>query len=283
MLPASVSLSERLDLVLRGRRWRGALLVTVLLGGSSCDPKVIVGERPSGEPPAPGGGGSAGAPQEPSEPENTLPWAAGHEDGTLDEWVADGFGWSNAEGSTTLEVVSERARGGERSVLVSIAPPDGELAQVFLARDVPEEEATCGAWYLLEETPDANHLVVMKLSSGASLDRFDVDLHAPGGVAPRLRLYEHEVGWITESATVPFPIGRWVHVEVSIRTARGGVPRLTVFQDGELLFDLDGYDTVPAAPFPCMVGAAARWVTPAPFRVFIDDVTVTRGLRVQAP
>lgn len=297
MLPASVSLSARLDLVVRWRQWRAALLATAALGSSGCDPRVIVGEQPSSQPPATGGGGgapreplasggsggSAGGTQEPPEPVNTLPWAAGHEDGTLDEWLADGFGWANTEGSVTLDVVSERAHGGEQSLLVSIAPPDGELAQVFLAREVPENEATCGAWYFLEESPDAHHLVVMKLSPSAVLDRFDLDIYAPGGVEPRLRVYEHELGWITESAPVPFPVGQWVHVEVSVRTMQSNAPRLTVFQDGQLLFDFDDYETVPAAPFPCMVGAAAQWVAPSPFRVFIDDASVTSGFRAPSP
>lgn len=234
-------------------RWCGAILLTC--SGVGCDPRVVVGRD--------------------ADPD--LSWSADHESGDFDQWLGDGSGWDNAEGGSSLELSTSHAHQGNYSLRASVEPLDGELSMAFVARDVHADEGTLGAWFFLPEAPSTYHLALMKISSAPEVDRFDINVHAPEGAAPRLRVYEHDEGWITESAEVELPVARWVHVEVFLRTSATGQPRLAVLQDGEPVLDVGARDTVPAAPLSWLVGAAARYVAPSPYALFIDDASVVPG------
>lgn len=231
----------------------GVLLAVCL--STACEPRVVVGREPGED----------------------LSWSADHESGDLDQWLGDGAGWGNAEGGSSLEPTTSRAYDGEFSLRAVIDPVEGELSQAFVARDVPVDEGTLGAWFLLPEAPSSYHLALMKVSTAPEVDRFDINVHAPDGAPPRLRVYEHGVGWVTESAAVELPIDRWVRVDVHVRTSATGEPRLVVLQDGEAVLDTNTRATVPAAPLSWMVGAAARYVEPSPYSLFIDGASLTPG------
>lgn len=248
---------ERSARPLRGGGWcRASLLACCVVGCVvGCDPRVVVGR----------------------EGDDDGTWSADHESGDFGQWLGDGTGWDNAEGGGSLEVSTTRAFQGDYSLRASVAPIDGELSMAFVARDVFVEESTLGAWFFLPEAPSAHHLALMKVSAAPDLDRFDVNVHAPAGAPPRLRVYEHGEGWITESAPIELPVARWVHVEVFVRTSAGGEPLLAVLQDGEPVLDVRGQEIVAAAPVSWLVGAAARYVEPSPFELFIDDASVAPG------
>ncbi len=239
--------------------WCRALLLACFV--VSCEPRVVVGRE--------------------GNPEGS--WAADHESGDLDQWLGDGAGWDNAEGGSSLELSTSLAFQGDYALRASVAPVDGELSMVFVARDVSVEESTLGAWFFLPEVPSTYHLALMKISAAPDVDRFDVNVHAPDGAPPRLRVYEHGEGWITESAPVELPVARWVHVEVFVRTSAAGQPLLAVLQDGEPVLDVRGREIVSAAPVSWLVGAAARYVEPSPFALFIDDASVAPGAHPLLP
>jgi hypothetical protein len=130
---------------------------------------------------------------------------------------------------------------------------------------------------LLPEAPRADYWVIMKLSSGSSGDRFDLDIEARAGSEAHLRLFEHPNMWISEPASLAFPIGRWVHVEVLYRSTPNNDGRLAVLQDGELVLDTGPRATASDARVTFYCGSASRSVTPSPFQLFIDDVTISGG------
>ncbi len=74
-----------------------------------------------------------------------------------------------------------------------------------------------------------------------------------------------------------FPIGRWVHVEVLYRSTPSNDGRLVVLQDGAVVFDTGPRATASDDRVTFYCGSASRSVTPSPFRLFIDDVTIDGG------
>jgi hypothetical protein len=113
----------------------------------------------------------------------------------------------------------------------------------------------------------------MKLSNGPLVDRFDIDIEAPAGGEPHLRLYEHDDGWISEPSPVVFPIQQWVHVEALYRSTPQANGRLLVLQDEQQVLDSGPRATAADARVTFFCGSSSRYVSPAPYRLFIDDAS----------
>lgn len=206
-----------------------------------------------------------------------LLWSAEHETASFAEWLSDGDGIQYEQRSGELAITTERAHSGGHAFTASIATVDGELHQAMMGRNITLLDGRYGAWYLLPEAPRADYWVIMKLSNGAATDRFDIDVEARAGAEPHLRLYEHPNMWISEPASVPFPIGRWVHVEVLYRSTPNTDGRLAVLQDGALVFETGPRATASDDRVTFFCGSTSRSVSPSPFLVFIDDVTIYEG------
>lgn len=204
---------------------------------------------------------------------SALPWEAHHEDGTLNEWLADGFGSSFNEGEARLEVSTEIAHGGRYALVATIeGSGDLQIDQAVVWREVELESGTYSAWYYFPELVLTGNWVIMKFSGED--DRFDLDVHSEGD-GMRLRLWEHDdVGWITEPAAVELPVGAWVHVEVDVIARPDSGGRLTVRQDGRQILDTGGRPTFPDQRVRFFVGTASFYAEPIPARVFIDDVGI---------
>lgn len=256
----------------------------VLVGVAACERYVAVGREdavvlggssPQGGAPPGGergeGGGGVGGDASGGDASGQSPWSADHEVGTFEQWLGDGEGHRYEEGSGELALSTDRAHSGSYSYTASIRADDGELHQAMLGRDAWLPEGRYGAWYFLPEPPRADYWVLMKLSNGAEVNRFDIDLEVPEGEQPYLRLYEHPQGWISERSPVPFPVGRWVHLEAAYRSTPEADGRLVVFQDGEPVIDTGPRPTARDALVTFYCGSASRFVAPAPYRLFIDD------------
>jgi hypothetical protein len=203
-----------------------------------------------------------------------LLWSAEHEGASFDEWLSDGQGIQFTERVGQLAITSERAHSGAAAFTATITTGNDLLQQAMMGRNVRLFEGRYGAWYLLPEAPRADYWVIMKLSNGSSRDRFDIDIEAKAGGAPHLRLFEHSKDWITEPASVDFPIGRWVHVEALYRSTPDADGRLIVLQDGAPVLDSGPRYTADDDYVTFFCGSTSRSVTPSPFRLFIDDASI---------
>jgi hypothetical protein len=257
--------------VTRVARGLSTCLALALVAGCARD--VAVGhEDMLTAVPGPGGtGGGSGAPA------SDLIWSAEHEVGTFDEWLEGDDGIQFVAYSGQLAITSEHAHTGDYAFSASITANDGDLHQAVMGRMVRLAEGRYAAWYLLPEAPVADFWVIMKLSNGSRVDRFDLDVQAPEGGEPRLRLYEHDTGdpgWITEPSPIAFPVGRWTHVEVLYRSTPDDDGRLVVFQDGEQVLATGERATAEDDEVTFYCGSVSRDVTPAPYRLFIDDASI---------
>jgi hypothetical protein len=226
------------------------------------------GGAPSGG--APGGGAPSGG-------DPGLLWSADHETASFSEWLSDGDGIQYEQRTGQLAISNERAHSGTHAFTASITTDSNELQQAMMGRNVNLRDGRYGAWYLLPEAPRADYWVIMKLSNGSATDRFDLDIEARAGGDAHLRLFEHPNTWLTEPASVAFPIGRWVHVEVLYRSTPDGDGRLVVLQDGAQVFDTGPRATASDDRVTFYCGSASRFVAPSPFHLFIDDVTIHGG------
>lgn len=239
------------------------VLFLALLLVAACDRNVAVGHE------ALGIGGEApmgGAP--------ALLWSADHDTGTLDEWLGDASGWRYTKGNGTLAVSQAHARSGSYSLAATISTDDGGMHQAVIARNVTLESGRYGAWYFFPEATAADYWVIMKLSNGESTDRFDIDVHAPEGEEPRLRLFEHGQDWITEPAAVPLVVGRWVHIEALFHSTPNDDGRLIVLQDGEAIFDTGPRPTSTDARVSFIVGSVSWHIAGGPYTLYIDDASI---------
>jgi hypothetical protein len=233
------------------------LRICLVLTLSACEREVAVGHEHAGVADGPSAG-----------------WYAEHETGSLDEWLADDTGWRYTQGSGSLEITRERARSGEHALKASISTEDGALHQAVIGRDVTLEAGRYGAWFYFEEAPATDYWVVMKLSNGRDRDRFDIDVHAPDGSEPRLRLYEHGHDYITEPAPVTIPIGEWVHIEALYRSTAAADGRLIVLQNEEPILDTGPRATANDASVSFAVGSVSWWIAGDATALYIDDASI---------
>jgi hypothetical protein len=243
--------------------WLGAAFWTSLLLGS-CARTVTVGHEDSLT-----SGGAA--------TDEDLLWSADHEGSAFDEWLDDGQGIQFTERQGQLALTSERAHSGSSAFTATITTGNDQLQQAMMGRNIRLSEGRYGAWYLLPEAPRADYWVIMKLSNGSSKDRFDIDIEAKAGGGAHLRLFEHTKDWITEPASVDFPIGRWVHVEALYRSTPSSNGRLIVLQDGQPVLDSGPRYTADDDYVTFFCGSTSRSVMPSPFRLFIDDASIGLG------
>jgi hypothetical protein len=220
----------------------------------------------------PGGGESGGG--QPGGGDPGLLWSADHETASFSEWLSDGDGIQYEQRTGQLAVTTQHAHSGTHAFSANITTDSGELQQAMMGRNVNLRDGRYGAWYLLPEAPRADYWVIMKLSNGSATDRFDLDIEALAGGDAHLRLFEHPNTWLTEPASVAFPIGRWVHVEVLYRSTPDSDGRLVVLQDGAQVFDTGPRATASDDRVTFYCGSASRFVAPSPFQLFIDDVTI---------
>jgi hypothetical protein len=244
---------------MRPGRWALALAFV-----SACDPEVYVGYE------------AAPIDQGDAAPVSPVPWQAHHEDGTMSEWLSDGFGNFGSSAASELRVSSEFAHAGSYALVATIFQSgDATLDQAVIWRTVALRAGVYSAWYYFPATVLGTHWVIMKLSSENNGDRFDLDVYSVPGEGMRLRLWEHDdVGWISEPAAIELPVGAWVHVEAELVAAPAPQGRLIVRQDGVQLFDTGQRSTMADERVKFFVGTAAFSVEPVPARVFIDDVAI---------
>ncbi|HKO49073.1 MAG TPA: hypothetical protein VJV79_15180 [Polyangiaceae bacterium] len=267
--------------------FRAGVMLCLALG---CERNVVVGREDSvmlagagngtagdaSEGGAAGGGGDRGAGEGGSAAEPSggpVPWSADHETG-FDSWLSDGFGRRSVEGNGELALTTELAHSGNQAIAATIAADDGDLHQAMMGREVILRDGRYGAWYFLPQAPTDATWVIMKLSNGPTTDRFDIDLEVSDDGKPRLRLYEHPVGWISAPAAVAFPVGRWVHLAALYRSTPENDGRLIVLQDDEQVFDTGSRPTANDARVAFFCGSTSRYLRPAPLTLFIDDASI---------
>lgn len=223
-------------------------------------------------------GGRDPEPRPPPDAPVPMPWATGFEGGFCDFLRQAGYCYVNTEASHAI--VRAPVRSGKFAAAFSVSSDDAvdALQSRCVRWGVLPAEAYYGAWYYIPayaENALTWNLFHFEGWTGETPRRlWDVSIASSGG---ELRLYVHD--FISGVARMPpsgrtIPLGRWFHVSFYLRRAAGATGGIALYQDGELLLELDAVVTDDTERGEWYVGNFADELVPAESTVYVDDVTI---------
>lgn len=212
-------------------------------------------------------------------------WWTDHETGDFADWDRGGYHWSAGGGSIDISTSPEPVRSGRhslRSVVTSVAT--GQSSAGAARSDGLPTEAYYSAWYFFPvPITTTGYWLFFKFraldpSDGTTkLDVWDLDVITDNSGPMRLSLYQH--GTPSNQFPAPntsIPIGRWFQVEAFLRAARDNSGRLTIWFDGEQVFEQTDSSTMPSSLVEWDVGGVTEAIVPDPATMFIDDACVSK-------
>ena len=215
-------------------------------------------------------------------------WSSEFEGGNFDEWTSVPGGSANAFPSpNTITVSNAYAHHGHYAAELTIdAEPDGTQANAGLVRKggLPVE-AYYSAWYDLPRTVTVGSfwiLFKLRLRTDANdpnteNEFYDLELVNTADGALTLQLYDHQSGAnVPPPAPAPVvPVSVWFQLEAFYRNAQDDSGRLTIWLDGQQVFDVAAQ---PMAPTPWVEWDAVNVgenLTPSSVIVAIDDCAIS--------
>lgn len=218
-------------------------------------------------------------------------FSSGFETGDESEWTSQADGASGGPYTLrggTFSFVPEPVRSGTYALSLDLpGRPGTEEHAGILRKAPPAEEAHFSAhyffprahavalyWYIFQfrsATRD-HHAPASDVHWG-----LNVENDAQGNMYLGLRQQLPVDDWksFAPLRTVALPVGRWVHVEVRVVNSPDDSGRITVWQDGERIFDVPNVRTLGTRPLNWLVTSIGRDVTPTPVRLFVDDAAIT--------
>jgi hypothetical protein len=221
-------------------------------------------------------------------------WWTDHETGDLSEWKESTppGGFILPGNSSSVEVVKGIARSGTHSLLITDKSP-GARDFPLAARNGPlPAEMYSSAWYYMPAAlkPKSYWWFVLFRSrhspydSGSFRDEIAVSFttRADGNVGTVV--HRRSAGSSPTSTELdesvlpvvdlPVPVGQWFHIEVFHRTGTDDSGHLTVWQDGELTFDVNGTNSQTNWA-EWMTGGVVDGLTTDASQLYIDDAAIS--------
>ena len=230
---------------------------------------------------------SAPADRGPDVPPPTIIWFADHERGDLSAWTAGGAanGGGQYQSGGQTEVSRDRAHGGSYAAKLTIDTTDRTDHTARLYRRTANGGAFYSAWFFFNQshTPDEWWSIFLfraqrdpnDLDSYVNLWNFNVE--RPDGGNLTLSFYDHLTQQYTRSsAAPPIPVGQWTHIEAFFNYAPPDT-RITVWQDGVLVFDIAGLGESPAPYLYWSIGTGSNGLMPRVSTIYVDDAAIATG------
>jgi hypothetical protein len=212
---------------------------------------------------------------------NGILWSAGMETGDLREWNRQQLGGEFNSGNAVSQASRDVAHTGQYSAKLTITTPPQAGVRLFRwgePRQYPN--LYYSVWYYFPRRYDTPagwwNIFQWKSKTATRNDPFDT-LNVGNRANGNMYLYLYR--WVARrsySQTIKdLPVGQWVHVEAFYRCAADGTGRVTVWQDGAQLFDVQNVNTRHA-------GGDCQWsvtnysdrLTPSPTTIYIDDAAI---------
>lgn len=213
-----------------------------------------------------------------------LVWTATFEAGDLSEWVGDGKGGTRRENATVESAATtEVAHRGQFAGRVTATPAMGMLSISYLFRERPSPvEGYYSAWFNIPASFTVRrYLSLLHFQSSRTADgrtpygTWDVNIYPRlGGLVAHLYNFETQLNE-EQVAPIPVPIGQWVHFEMFMRKATDATGRVTVWQDGVLILDIDRVVTGETPWMQWSVGAALEDIELPVAVVYVDDAAIS--------
>ena len=222
-------------------------------------------------------------------PEDPIPagvlWSADQETGDLSQWYQDGCGGEFNSGGGISGITSEVAHSGNSSARLTIAKVNGNQG-VRLFRwceSRQHAELYYSIWLYFPERFDttANWWNVFQFKSKRPSGQNDpffvlnVGNRSDGTMYPYL--YDWQLRKSFDQDLTDIPVGRWVQVEAFYRSAGSETGRVTIWQDGIEIFDIDKVQTrYPDGDTQWSVNNYTSAISPDPATIYADDAVISR-------
>ncbi len=235
-------------------------------------------------------------PAPPPPPGGSVLWTADMEEGTLADWYFPEIGaWGNhgggeySDGGDSAASNSGGAWSARQAIALSAARSSG--TRLFRWHEPDRHSALYySAWFLFPEEMVLQPGGWFNLMQWKSIRDPDNDPmwavlvgnRPDGGMYLYLGRQPHVPGPRYTHSSVNIPVGRWFRVDAFYRSSSGTSGRVTVWQDGRQLFDIDGvrtsYDAINGAGNPWSVqwsvNAYGCCFSPASWTHYVDDATI---------
>jgi len=211
-------------------------------------------------------------------------WSADAETGDLSQWTVGQEGESVFNtGTGVVDVSTDVAHGGDHSYRLTIDGASGrtEAARVFRwAEDA--QAAYYSVWFYI---PRVYHPAqwwsifqfksVTARSAPASDPMWMVDINNRPDGSMYLYLWDA----IDRTSFVPrehvnLPVGRWFQLTAYFRRANDRSGRIALWQDGTLLYDIDGIETVTGANVHWGICNYSDDIDPPDVTIYADDAEI---------
>ena len=224
-------------------------------------------------------------------------WSADHETGNMSQWeYKQGraiYNTETAPGSAEVYVSDDRAHSGRYSLKMRIrGAEDGKPQAVRVFRrwmdntgdsDIPlPDEAYYSAWYYFTQryTPPVWWNIFQFKSRGAtSLPMFSFTVDNRNGGAMYLDVWDNilEETYVQNRPGIPLPVDQWVHIEAYIKQSYAPTGRLTVWQDGVEILDIQNLQTSrgPDDRLQWSVNNYTDDIEPSNPLIYVDDAIIS--------
>jgi hypothetical protein len=236
-------------------------------------------------------------------------------EGSVEEWSVGGGGGLYNSGNYKAYVSTDVAHSGRYSLRTEISSPSSPTSGVRAFRWA-EARANRDAYYSIWMYVPTQYTLTADPNTGRFWNVFQFKSRTPEGsrndpvwalyAAPdgEGRLYLHAgwgwggtelagprasdgVGgkWFEPTKRTPIPVGRWVHFEAFLHQSKDFDGRLSFWQDGEQLFDLQGVRTsynncdynAWCADNEWSANLYSDGMSPNPAVVYMDDAAISKS------
>lgn len=267
-------------------------LLMLAATSAACEPELKVGTWPCTSSSGPAGTMPDGSVVSIKDPV-PMPWQNGFEDGFCGYARAKGYCYRDPDAS--YAVVDAPVHSGLHAAEFSVTGDDalsGKQTRCVREGAMPHD-AVYGAWFFLSSTATAGANWNLMYFNGGTADglnglpgrgaEWDVSIADGDGGPHTLYLRNHLANKVIPDpadadAGVPPSIsaGEWFHVEVRLVRDQGTGGRVTLYQDGQPVVDVNGIQTELTGVTwgQWYVGNLVGAVTPPDSTLYVDDVSI---------
>jgi polysaccharide lyase-like protein len=209
-------------------------------------------------------------------------WSAGMESGNLSEWTANQCGGEYNSGISNSEASTDFAHSGSWAANLTITTPSAPTSGTRLFRWCEPRtypKLFYSAWFFFPRNyaaPNFWNIVQWKSKTATRNDPFfilNVGNRADGNMHLYLYNWQTRVSYKQEAASLP--AGRWIHIEAYHECAADNTGRVTVWQDGTLLYDVPNVRTrYSDGDCQWSVNNYSDGLSPNTATLYIDDAAI---------
>lgn len=220
----------------------------------------------------------------------TVLWSADHETGDFSQWTQGWCGGTADSGTGDTSISTDLAHGGRYALKLSIENASGTRQGARMGRwKCNPSEGYYSAWYYIPvhvTTDQWWNVFHFKSMDPNSVSRPMWDLNV--GNLPNGAMYFYLVDKSNGSpreihqpqvnpGVLTVPVGRWFHIEAFYRRSTGASGRVTFYQDGVMIFDMNNVKTALSDNVQWVVNNYTDNITPSTLSIYVDDAKIATG------